>query len=59
MSLYLFKPTRLFIGFGILTESKILDLATHLINLVAPKTLADPLDSQAIDFVDYMLLKAL
>lgn len=46
------------IEFGILTESKLLDLATHLINFVVPKTLSDPLDSQAMEFVDYIVLKS-
>ena len=46
------------IEFGILTKSKILDLATHFINLVAPKTLSDPLDRQAIDFVVYIVEKS-
>ncbi len=43
---------------GILTEFKILDIASNLLSLVAPKFFNDPLDTQAMDFVDYIVGKS-
>lgn len=43
---------------GILTEFKMLDIANNLLSIVAPGLFSDPLDTQAMDFVDYIVSKS-
>lgn len=43
---------------GILTEFKLLDIASNLLSFVAPKIFSDPLDTQATDFVNYIVEKS-
>jgi hypothetical protein len=43
---------------GILTEFKLLDIARGLLSLVAPKIFSDSLDTQATDFVEYIVEKS-
>lgn len=43
---------------GILTEFKLIDIAGSLLSLVAPKVFKESLDSQAMDFVEYIIDKS-
>lgn len=43
---------------GILTEFKVMDIASNLLSYVAPKMFSDPLDTQAMDFADYIVAKS-
>ncbi len=42
---------------GILTEFKVLDIASSLLAAIAPKYFKDPLDTKAYDFVMYIVEK--
>jgi len=43
---------------GILTEFKTSDIASNFLSMVAPKIFSDPLDTQAMDFVRYIIEKS-
>jgi len=43
---------------GVLTEFKLLDLANNFLSFVAPKLFTDSLDTQAMEFVEYIVEKS-
>lgn len=43
---------------GILTEFKLMNIATEFLSALAPKIFSDPLDTQATDFVQYIIDKS-